>query len=79
MEVSKWRYKGTEEQHIGPMAEEFKALFGLGIAGDDQHISTVDVAGVALRAIQVLTERLEASERKIAELEAKLKSTHVGK
>lgn len=55
--INKWNYKGTNEHHIGPFAEDFKELFKLGIDEDDQHISTIDASGIALRAIQELIIR----------------------
>jgi len=71
--IPKWSYRGTNEVHLGPMAEQFRELFGLGVPIDDSHISTVDAAGVALRAVQALLERLDESERKRAEIEVRLK------
>lgn len=67
--ITKWRYKGSEEYHIGPMAQDFYKLFALGT--DDKGISTVDPAGIALAAIQEqqkiihqLLKRVEALEKK---------------
>ena len=62
LEVMQWKYKGTEEYHIGPFAEQFKELFSLGVVNDNEHISTMDIAGVALKGIQAL--ELEVSELK---------------
>jgi hypothetical protein len=45
-------------QHIGPMAQDFAAAFGVG--ENDTTISTVDADGVALAAIQGLNAKLEA-------------------
>ena len=57
--ISEWQYKGsTEGTHLGPMAEDFKAAFGL--AGDGKSIGTADADGVALVAIQGLNAKLEA-------------------
>lgn len=55
-----WSYKASPEsgRHLGPVAEDFHASFGLG--SDSVSISTVDAAGVALAAIQGLNQRLEA-------------------
>ena len=47
--ISKWRYVGTGEYHIGPMAQDFYKQFGLGI--DDKSISTIDLSGVLFIAI----------------------------
>jgi hypothetical protein len=57
--ITKWRYKQSAEgEHIGPVAEEFRAAFGLG--HDDRYIATVDADGVALAAIQGLNAKLRA-------------------
>lgn len=68
--ISRWRYKGSEEgEHVGPMAEDFRAAFGLG--ADAQHIATVDADGVALAAIQGLNQKLESENAALrAELAA---------
>lgn len=52
--ITQWRYKGHDDLHIGPMAQDFKALFKLG--EDDITISTVDAFGVALAAIKMLQD-----------------------
>lgn len=55
--LSRWQYRDSKEGvHLGPMAEDFAAAFGLG--SGTQHISTVDADGVALAAIQGLNEKL---------------------
>jgi trimeric autotransporter adhesin len=57
--LSEWSYRtAPSERHIGPMAQDFRAAFGLG--GDDKTIATIDADGVALAAIQGLNTRLEA-------------------
>ncbi|HET9767397.1 MAG TPA: tail fiber domain-containing protein, partial [Thermoanaerobaculia bacterium] len=86
--VSLWSYK-TEGgvRHVGPMAEDFAAAFGLG--EDDRHIAPLDIAGVSLVALQALktekdaeivllrhenaqlTERLAALEALVSEMGAK--------
>ncbi|HEY5909282.1 MAG TPA: tail fiber domain-containing protein [Verrucomicrobiae bacterium] len=53
--------------HLGPMAQDFHAAFGLG--ADDKHIATVDADGVALAAIQGLNQKLEEREARILALE----------
>jgi hypothetical protein len=56
--ITTWEYIGSAEGlHLGPVAEDFKAAFGL--AGDGQSIATVDADGVALAAIQGLNAKLE--------------------
>jgi hypothetical protein len=62
--VTEWNYKtqSKDVQHIGPMAQDFQAAFGLDGA-DDKHISVVDEGGVALAAIQGLNEKLEQQDK----------------
>jgi hypothetical protein len=52
--IQRWNAKGTssEVDHMGPMAQDFYAAFGLG--EDERSIGTMDVDGVALAAIQGL-------------------------
>ena len=64
-----WSYKADEarSRHLGPMAQDFRAAFGLG--ADDKHIATVDADGVALAAIQGLNQKLEQdTQQKAAEI-----------
>jgi hypothetical protein len=58
--VTEWRYKQDAAglKHVGPMAQDFQAAFGLNGA-DDTHISVVDEGGVALAAIKGLNQKLE--------------------
>ena len=56
--VQTWSYKAQPgEQHLGPVAQDFRAAFGLG--ADDVSIATVDETGVALAAIQGLNRKLQ--------------------
>jgi hypothetical protein len=69
--VASWNFKAdASSRHMGPMAQDFRAAFGLG--PDDKHIATVDADGVALAAIQGLNQKLEArleqKETEITEL-----------
>lgn len=52
--ITRWNYRDDDPavQHIGPVAQDFRALFGVG--NDDKSISTIDPAGIALAAIQEL-------------------------
>src|SRR5262249_32767984 len=69
-----WKAQPAAIHHMGPMAQDFHAAFGLG--EDDTHISTVDVEGVTLAAIQGLNAKLEAriaeKDREIAELHQRM-------
>lgn len=69
--ISTWTYKQSYEgAHLGPMAEDFKASFGL--AGDGRSIGTVDADGVALAAIQGLHQKLAQAEAENRALKARL-------
>ena len=50
--IATWRYKSQDSsiRHIGPVAQDFHAAFGVG--EDDRYISTIDADGIALAAIQ---------------------------
>jgi hypothetical protein len=71
--ITQWRYKAEADgtEHIGPMAQDFHAAFGLN-GNDDKHISTVDEGGVALAAIQGLNQKLEETRTENADLRARL-------
>ena len=49
-------------RHLGPMAQDFKAAFGLG--NDEKMIGYLDENGVALAAIQGLNEKVEGRRQK---------------
>lgn len=69
--VSEWSYIDTAGvRHIGPMAQDFHAMFGLG-AGET-GISTLDTSGVALAAIKALAERNASQAALIAELTTRI-------
>ena len=57
---------------MGPMAQDFRASFGLGI--NDTTISTPDTSAVAIAAIQGLNKKIEAKDEKIAKLADELKA-----
>jgi hypothetical protein len=71
--ITEWQYKleDADTKHIGPMAQDFHAAFGLN-GSDDKHISTVDEGGVALAAIQGLNQKLAEKDAQIQNLEKKL-------
>lgn len=72
--ITEWQYKADTERsrHIGPMAQDFHAAFGLN-GDDDRHISVVDEGGVALAAIQGLNQKVEVEDRRLAAENAELK------
>jgi hypothetical protein len=70
--LASWTYKKDDGaiRHIGPMAEDFHAAFGLG--ADDRYISDSDTVGVALAAIQGLNQVVEQKDQRIVKLESRL-------
>src|SRR6478672_2133099 len=71
--ISTWRYKWDPDdvRHLGPMAQDFAAAFGLG--PDERVIDPTDAQGIALAAIQAVNEKVVDLERRIAALEADTK------
>jgi hypothetical protein len=66
--ITEWSYKAQDPsiRHIGPMAQDFYAAFGLG--EDKLRIGTVDADGVMMAAIQGLNAKLNDKQRENAEL-----------
>jgi hypothetical protein len=62
LSITKWKYKGTSEYHIGPMAQDFYKLFNVGV--DNISISSIDPAGIALIAIKEQQKQMEEADRK---------------
>ncbi|MBL9140006.1 MAG: tail fiber domain-containing protein [Verrucomicrobiales bacterium] len=66
--ISRWEYReDPDTPHLGPMAQDFHAAFGLG--GDDRHIATLDADGVALAAIQGLHRMVAEKEERLRRVE----------
>ena len=73
MPITTWNFKGFRDgRHMGPMAQDFYAAFGLG--GGDTTITSIDPDGVALAAIQGLNLKLEERSKKLEAENAALKS-----
>jgi trimeric autotransporter adhesin len=72
LEITTWNYisQGPTVRHIGPMAQDFHATFGVG--DDPTHINVVDAIGVALAAIQGLHQIVQEQDARVAALEARL-------
>jgi hypothetical protein len=70
--ITRWSYKAErcEIEHLGPMAQDFSAAFGLG--SDDRSISTLDSSGVALASIQALYEMVKEKDAEIDALKGRL-------
>ncbi|MDB4948604.1 MAG: hypothetical protein JWM27_1253 [Gemmatimonadetes bacterium] len=84
--IRTWSYRVDPDgiRHLGPMAQDFRAAFGLG--NDSTSIGTVDADGVSLAGVQALDRRtttqqatidrqqqtIQAQAREIAELRARM-------
>jgi len=70
--LSSWNYTSQDARirHLGPMAQDFHAAFGVGES--DTGITSVDADGVALAAIQGLNQKVEQKNAEIAELKQEL-------
>ena len=70
--IHNWRYLTEPEEvsHIGPMAEDFHAAFGLN--PDAERLSLVDSTGLALAGVQELHSQLHARDQEIADLRSRL-------
>jgi len=69
-----WFYKMSRDEgrHMGPFAEDFAQVFGLG--NDEKHIATVDESGVAFAAIQGLNRKVESANAELKQENADLHS-----
>jgi hypothetical protein len=67
--LTTWKFRADAlgGRHLGPMAQDFAALFGLG--ANDKTIAPLDVAGVGLAAIQALHDELEQRDAEIRNLQ----------
>jgi hypothetical protein len=76
--ITEWNYKTQDpsNRHIGPMAQDFYAAFGL--SADELYISPIDTDGVALAAIQGLYELSQEQDARIQALEARVAALEGG-
>ena len=72
LDISQWNYvaQSPDVVHVGPMAQDFYRIFGLG--EDERYISHVDISGVALAAIKALQKQNRVLHHQNAELENRL-------
>jgi hypothetical protein len=68
--VSTWNYKTQDRsiRHMGPMAQDLYAAFGLGES--NLLINTLDIDGVNLAGVQALTTRTDALQQQVRALTA---------
>lgn len=72
LRISTWSYGFDHNsiRHLGPMAQDFAAIFGLG--SNSRRISAVDANGVCMASIQALNRKIGALETKVRTLEKDL-------
>lgn len=70
--ITTWQYKTTEadQRHMGPMAQDFRAAFGLGES--DKTLATIDGIGVSLAAIKGLNNKVESLNKSNEDLSRQL-------
>jgi hypothetical protein len=70
--ITTWNYTSDDPavRHVGPMAQDFAALFAVG--ADDRHIHALDGQGVALAAIQGLLAQIDDLQADNARLAARV-------
>ena len=66
--IATWTRKASDTgvRHMGPMAQDFAAAFGLG--DDDRMVATLDLAGVSMASIQALYRQVQDREAEISSL-----------
>lgn len=68
--LATWSYEGDRARHVGPMAQDFAAAFGLG--SDDRHVAPSDLAGVGLAAVQAIRAELQGVDARLGRTRAAL-------
>ena len=81
MPVTSWNYIGHDPaqfRHYGPMAQDFFAAFGhdgVGTVGTETTISSSDLSGILMLAVQALEKRTTDLQAENAELKARLEGS----
>ncbi len=72
--VTEWSYRsqGTAVRHMGPMAQDFRAAFGLGTS--ELMINSIDIDGVNLAAIHALIARTDRLREENAALQREVQT-----
>jgi hypothetical protein len=72
--ISTWRYhwESPEVRHLGPMAQDWAATFGLG--EENTRIALVDANGVALVSIQALYRLIGDLQQEVADLRGRVET-----
>ncbi len=78
LSVTSWNYKGQDAKqfrHYGPVAQDFFAAFGhdaVGTVGTPTTITSGDLDGILMIAVQALEKRTLEHQKQIADLKAEL-------
>lgn len=78
--VYTWQYINSDEQHVGPYAEDFVAAFDVGAvreadgSRENQYLAAGDVAGVALAGIKELIRENNELKEMIHQLQKEIES-----
>ncbi len=84
LSITSWNYKGQDAKqfrHYGPVAQDFFAAFGqdaVGTIGTPTTISSGDLDGILMIAVQALEKRTVEQEKEIADLKARLQTLERG-
>ncbi len=72
--ISVWTYRegGESTRHIGPMAQDFAAAFGMGQS--DRYINSIDAIGVTMAAVQALAVQVRERDDRIDQLAAEVQA-----
>ncbi len=76
--ISTWHYTADPDQvqHLGPMAQDFRAAFGLG--DTDRAYHALDAHGVELASIKALYRLVQAQQTRLEQLEAENAALRAG-
>jgi trimeric autotransporter adhesin len=84
LSLTSWNYIGQDAKqfrHYGPMAQDFFAAFGhdaVGTIGTPTTITSGDLDGILMIAVQALEKRTVEQEKEIAQLKARLAALERG-
>jgi Chaperone of endosialidase len=69
--LTEWSYRGFNERHVGPMAQDFHAAFPMN--ANDKMLNSADEAGITMAAVQGLNRKVDAETAALRAENAQLK------
>ncbi len=75
LDITQWSYLNEDVSHLGPMAQDFYASFGLG--GTNLGICAIDADGVALAAIKALKQENDQLAERLFLLEQRMPNNKI--